>query len=294
MVRKSSRGNPNHDEMGRFCSAPGVSTSEKSPAEYEMVTDLRQSQYADFTPAKTMAEAKAYAFDLGVTPYYEGLDLHTANMCNLCVKDTFEQFPEVRSIVKVIGSKRAIDRAISRDMIPIVEADFMKRYGGRYPKLFIKAAARISVAKTLFRSKGMAYICYPSNGEDAKSRVMAKYSGIYLASANSLRTQIEYRSLIMHKFAPKGTGKNSVKAVIDHEMGHAIERANKISDNESLMRDIKSHYNHKEVKDGLSECAGISSREFFAEVWCEYKNSPDPRPIAMKYGQLMEKIHEKR
>lgn len=42
MVRKSSRGNPNHDALGRFCSAENCKkTSEKTPEEYEKQTQIR-------------------------------------------------------------------------------------------------------------------------------------------------------------------------------------------------------------------------------------------------------------
>jgi hypothetical protein len=109
-----------------------------------------------------------------------------------------------------------------------------------------------------------------------------------------------YKSNITSQFHPEGT--NSIKAVIDHEVGHAIMDSyrnvygqtlilnnGKIRDTYYTARDKGKDY----IKTNLSGYANVSDSEFIAEAWSEYKNNPNPREIATTVGKLLENFKGK-
>lgn len=88
---------------------------------------------------------------------------------------------------------------------------------------------------------------------------------------------------------PKGV--NSLKGIIDHEMGHAIFNKNLTTPAIEELRKYRNTLSDVEVKRGLSEYALAGKydkvTEFMAEGWAEYTNNPNPRPIAKKIGDIM-------
>lgn len=90
----------------------------------------------------------------------------------------------------------------------------------------------------------------------------------------------------------KPLGCDTVKATIDHELGHQIDslldaRIDSI---------IKSTYNDfmlmvpQRQIDELSSYAATNIGEFIAECWSEYRNNPECRGIAKKIGKRIEFI----
>lgn len=86
-------------------------------------------------------------------------------------------------------------------------------------------------------------------------------------------------------FHPPGT--DTEKGVIDHEMAHVLDIWYGLSNNRKINAIWDKHFT-KEIKSGLSEYALENEREFIAEAWSEYKNSPNPRPISVEVGQAIE------
>jgi SPP1 gp7 family putative phage head morphogenesis protein len=86
-------------------------------------------------------------------------------------------------------------------------------------------------------------------------------------------------------FHPPGT--DTEKGVIDHEMAHVLDFWYGLSNNRKINAIWDKHFT-KEIKSGLSEYALENEREFIAEAWSEYKNSPNPRPISVEVGQAIE------
>jgi hypothetical protein len=84
-------------------------------------------------------------------------------------------------------------------------------------------------------------------------------------------------------------GANSVKGVVDHEIGHVLDYHFEFS-NDPVIEEMSESLTIGNVRGGLAEYATVNPKEFFATVWCEYKNNPQPREIAMKFGSRMEQI----
>jgi hypothetical protein len=97
---------------------------------------------------------------------------------------------------------------------------------------------------------------------------------------------------VADKWRPAGCG--SVKAIVDHEMGHEIHKLlDAHNDNEilSLYNDLKSS---GKIKEMLSEYAGKNPREFIAEAWSEYQNNPKPRETSVKVVKRLFDLRDKK
>ena len=91
------------------------------------------------------------------------------------------------------------------------------------------------------------------------------------------------------KFHPEGC--NTLKSVIDHEIGHLIDNHYAISYSINKNRKdtlpvalFKKNFSW-EIEEGLSRYATTNAAEFIAEAWSEYRNNPKPREIAKAVGR---------
>lgn len=120
-MRRSSRGNPNHypkgsSRGGQFAPkcASGVLYSEMSDEEYEERTKKRQAE------AKVnIEEAESRARNLGVTPFYEGMDPQVANEINDGLEIIFNDYPELKGEIKYVGNDTQITQAMQREYIEV-------------------------------------------------------------------------------------------------------------------------------------------------------------------------------
>lgn len=106
-----------------------------------------------------------------------------------------------------------------------------------------------------------------------------------------------YQNTVDNGFHPKDTDFNSI---VVHEMGHAIDNYYSVIEDRNFSAEMKkeiSFYMSRTgkpltvdaVKTGLSEYATYNELEFFAEAFAEYVCSPNPRGIAMKVGQTLDR-----
>jgi len=91
----------------------------------------------------------------------------------------------------------------------------------------------------------------------------------------------------------KPVGCNTIKSVIDHELGHQLDVLLNISGQKNIM-ELYSKATRDEITNGLSIYAWNNKnsskiREFVAEGWAEYRNNPNPRPMATEIGQTIER-----
>ncbi len=153
-------------------------------------------------------------------------------------------------------------------------------------------------------------------GKGAADLIAGK--GIYLNKVKFNNYENLLASIIRdtsNKFYPKGT--DSIKAIIDHELGHIFNNlfyehifeekyfAKKIF-NEFWQKAKESKNIKKYVTNNLSEYAfkgamkarsagafGFEYREFLAEAWGEYRNSKDPRKAAKDIGEGIISLYNK-
>lgn len=94
-------------------------------------------------------------------------------------------------------------------------------------------------------------------------------------------------------FSPRGC--NSVKSVVDHEIGHMLDQLLNINTSyqfKKLMRKCNLEY----IKQNLSHYSVLNNQineaEVIAEAYSEYCNNPNPRDIAKTIGELIEKKYQ--
>ena len=308
MQRKSSRGNPNHypkgtPRGGQFAPKGVGMTINHSDEYYEAKTSLRNGSISEaefekawgkdtrFVPAKTRAEAEEFTRSLGVRPYFKGLDIDTCNECNRALAETLNEFPEIKKDIRVIGSGQEINKEIKRRLKPIIAAEFQEKYEGSFPQSAIDRGVKKTLNQYGKRMDGYAYFSRKNlraGASSEKAEIMNEYSGIYLHTKNmhsANATRVDYTRDVARRFHPENTSFNATKAIIDHELGHAIDHAYGISEKVNTRGKTKD-----EIANGLSRYALENNREYVAEAWCEYRNSPTPRKIAIEVGEIIEGV----
>ena len=122
----------------------------------------------------------------------------------------------------------------------------------------------------------------------------------YYSSASIVKTRVELKDEEYNLWRPVGSG--SVKGVIDHEIGHWIDHSMGLSKGGRILQLFRTYYERHEtyftLPNGtttkgspkmarvLSRYANKNGKEFFAEAWSEYRNNPNPRPIAKEIGDI--------
>ncbi len=137
---------------------------------------------------------------------------------------------------------------------------------------------------TMFRGNGLAVAFFVGAGP-------WKLSGIII-NGKSMRQDdilqnLEYGERAGH--APKGC--NSIKSVIEHEIGHLLDYKLDIK-NSYEFRKMMSTYNASYIYNNLSHYVvnnnTVNEHEVIAEAYSEYCNNPVPREIAFKVGRIIE------
>jgi hypothetical protein len=96
-------------------------------------------------------------------------------------------------------------------------------------------------------------------------------------------------------FSPKGC--NSIKSVVDHEIGHVLDRLLGLTESYEF-RCLLNRYDVYYLYHNLSQyCVMnnmIAPREVIAEAYSEYCNNPSPRRVATEIGTLLENKYKER
>jgi len=304
MRRRSSKGNPNHwpagtPKGGQFAPKGAGHSYFRDDDYYEARTKFRngeisreemdaiKNEYAspqemeqlfgkrfgseNFVPAKSVKEAADYCRSLGVQPYYNGLSLETCNALNESLTVTFENFPKTREKVIVCGNAQDINRAKKAAITEyIVNGNFGYFRTEASKKEWVKGQASRIVGRVGGRS--LAFVQYGARTVQC-AEVEKRFNGVYINSnQQDITASMEYG--VGTKFHPKGCG--SVKAVMDHEMGHLIH---------NTYGGLKVNMKDKTIKDELSEYGASDVKEYHAEAWSEFCNNPNPRRRAREVAE---------
>jgi SPP1 gp7 family putative phage head morphogenesis protein len=236
----------------------------------------------EFKEAKTIKEAEKFAVDAGLASRvdYKGLSVEVANEMNKGVLETFEQFPELRTNMQFLGSIQARNK--------IYTANERQKLTERYKKAGVTGdleARAKRVVKTPRVNKNWWAV---STGYEGISGIsFNKIKGSSKASGE-LKAQLGLG--VKTKWHPEGC--DTIKSIVDHEMGHEIDRLVGLRQTERMKTFFANNIRAGHVKDDLSEYARENVAEFIAESWAEFKNNPNPRPLATTVANMMIEAYE--
>lgn len=251
-----------------------------------------------FTPAESIPKAEEFVRDVLKIPNvsYKGVDVTTANEWNRGLFDTFQKFPALKEKFGFVGECHERNAALK----PIVVQHFTDIYTKANPNAPLEKLQSLideDVKKFMRRmtisSNTMAQSWSPTANE------FCLYRGITVNSdfgKNSKEFIDVLQKSVKTKFHPEGC--TTIRSVLDHEIGHQLDDLLGIRN----LQDIQELFNNRtlrELTDGISEYSWNNHNsnkfsEMIAEGWAEYCNNPNPREIARKIGETIEKEYKKK
>ena len=141
---------------------------------------------------------------------------------------------------------------------------------------------------TSFRGDGLAQAFFFGVGPWRLSGIIINGKSM---SQQDILHNLKFGEQVGH--SPKGC--DSIKSVVEHEIGHMLDFKLGIVDCAEFKR-IMSAYDTSYVYNNLSHYAAsdnaVFEPEVVAEAYSEYCNNPSPRVIALKVGTLIDKKYK--
>lgn len=262
-----------------------TSTKGNKAVGIKTVKETVSTNTIEFVEAKTIEEANAYAVDTFGFDFadYKGLDIKIANEWNRGLTDAIETFPGLKNQMRATGSTQGRYAKQFNDAYERIlreNSDLFDKLG--YSQSQREAYSRRTARKMAQKTPPNALAYSVSSGDLSGIFVSNKYKASELLDV--LYNNIE------SGFHPVNT--NTVRAILDHEIGHQIDTLLSLRINPDLLAYYKGLTRDAILK-GLSGYANENMAEFIAEAWSEYINSSNPREIAKTVGDLIMEIVEK-
>lgn len=242
----------------------------------------------NFTPAKTIKEAEAFARDkLGLECSYKGVDLQCANDMNAAFQRGLDYCPAIKDRLNFVGSGQERNRRFKKEMVDYYLDDLKNRYPGQTDAWYNKYAKTFA-NKAVGRIDGRTY-AFASRSVSTSPDVVKKYTGIVVNNKwgeNAEKFISALESDVKTSWHPTGCG--TIASVFDHEIAHQIDYATGLRDNQA-MKTLWGSLSKEDIEKGLSRYGASNIAEFIAEGYAEYCNSEKPREIASKIGSIIEK-----
>ena len=241
-----------------------------------------------FTAQKTTerAEEWAKAQDLADVVEYKGLDVTTANALNESVFNHFERYPGLRPQMKYLGTMQNRRNYFKTHGGPDLVLQELKKLNPGVPEHILKKFVPKNVAKATRIQSGWMAMSTPAGGSTDMIQGVS-------VNANWGKNSAKFAKAIKEDVANGGSpkGADTIKSVMDHEMGHEIDRFVGARKQVDILT-VRNEAGIMGTKDGLSKYALKNSAEFIAEAWTEFINSPAPREISRKVGKKILKLLE--
>lgn len=211
---------------------------------------------------------------------FKGIDPQVSKLWVEHSKTQIDKFPELK--MQFTGScqnrnklhKKSLDSAFDAFIAPYID-----RYpkGSRYYKKLEKSFLNARVGRI-------------QSGVVAQSTSREGFKGISV-SKNTFKTFEEYSRMMNRNITTGWWAKgDALTQVIDHELGHELDRLLNIRKNPEIIK----LWDSSDVRKELSNYGATSKGEMIAEGWAEYVGNPAPRPLAKQIGEIIENEYSKR
>jgi len=267
------------------------------PKKPKPIKKVAVEQKGKFKEAKNIKEAEAYAKqDLGIKNVnYKGVDITTANEWNKGLKDNFDRMPELKNKMNFVGECGERNKAIESKVFD----NFVEQYKKANPyksEETIKSLVQIKV-DTFMGNMEVSKNAFAQSWSP-KADYLQEFQGVTVNAnwgKNSNKFVKTLTKNVKSQFHP--IGGDTIRSVLDHEIGHQIDDLLGIS----KLNNIKSLFNSRtksELTREISRYAVDNKNpnkygEFIAEGWSEYLNNPNPRAMAKEIGQTIEREYKK-
>lgn len=249
-----------------------------------------------FNPAHTIAEAEKFAKEtLGiVNSNYKGCDVTTANEWNRGLLDSFNRFPALKNNFGFAGECHERNKQLR----PVLKEYFFNKAKSINSKTDIRILDEIAEkqTKTFMRRMAVSKNTYAQSW----SPTQKEFKGLIGVTVNkdygkNSKMFIEALSKdVKNKYHPIGC--DSIRSVLDHEIGHQLDSLLNVSNQKNIQELFKSK-SKKQLTKEISEYSWNNDNsnkygEFIAEGWAEYCNNPNPRHIAKEIGETIERLYK--
>ncbi len=236
--------------------------------------------------AKTIREANEIAVQYGLAENanFKGLDVGAANELIIGVARAKEMFPELEmfAFVGSLQEHYALEKELEIQRIWDEEQERLRRLNPGVSDDDLLAALKRRIRKRSAPQNNLA-MAFSRNKLKGISLNANKFSPQTLAFTQK---RLLPRS-VESNFHPSGC--DTIKSVIDHEMGHQIDYLLDASHDPQ----IQALYNALTMQGKEAMCKALSYyaneniREFIAEAWSEYMNNPEPRSTAREVAERL-------
>ncbi len=240
---------------------------------------------AGFVPAKTPQAAARWAMENDLADYadYSGAKPEVANAWNKSVFEHVNEFPELRKNIQFVGTTQARNRRWRE----LVIEDYIQRLKVQNPGYGVEHLREFAERRVKRpRISGNVWAVSTSDKWTSGVSVNGRWAKDVDGFKDSLRLNVE------NKFHPIGA--DSIKSVIDHELGHQLDGLLDLARDESLQSLHQAWLKGRNPMDDLSGYALKNVAEFIAEAWAEYRNAGQPRQLAAQVGQLIQKRYREK
>ncbi len=231
---------------------------------------------APLKPAKTVKEAEQWVKSNTSVVHvdYKGLDIKTANAMNEALSRHIALDPRLATKIKYYGTAQGqATMAYNLD----IESAVQKFMSAGYDRAKAEQFAKVVVSKYRIPSNSVAH--YWKRTDDAAGIAFNKNAGKYFEQLEKNLARD-----VASGFHPDGC--DTVKSMIDHEFGHALDDIFQIKSDPRFVSYIQN-MSAAEKAAAVSRYGAVNDGEFIAEAWAEYLNNPVPRPAAKLIGDLI-------
>ena len=236
--------------------------------------------------AKTIREANEIAVKYGLaeSANFKGLDVSAANELIIGVARAKEMFPELETFAFVVSLQEhyALEKELEIQRIWREEQDRLRRLNPGISDEELLAALKRRIRK---RSAPQDNLAMAFSRKELKGISLNANKFSPQAVGATQKTGLPYG--VESKFHPIGC--DTVKSVIDHEMGHQIDYLLDASNDPYIqaLHNALTMQGKAAMCEALSKYANENIREFIAEAWSEYMNNPEPRSTARDVAERL-------
>jgi hypothetical protein len=237
----------------------------------------------EFIPAKTIKEAEQYVIDNNLADYadFKGIDVRAANEMNRSLQEHIAEFPELRAAQKFIGTGQAQNKLYKNIRVEkrwLMDKDSYLQEGLTEKDAKIKIASRIKTPRVSPKVNATSWKQRDVGGVAINKTKAKDFNKFTESLENDVKT----------RWSPENSG--SVKALIDHEMGHQLDDLLELGKDDVIKDLFNTKLSDNAIGIDLSRYAETNIDEFIAEGWSEFRNNPQPRFVSKIIG---DRINEK-